>query len=247
MFARSISRAAFAIRPVQSAIRVVPTFRIAPCAVRTFASTASAREDAAKQLVNKLKEERTYELENTEKEPEFVKEFTTRGIWKIEDKTGEKEVTLKRTFGNESIKVLFSTDALTDSEPMEQEEGEEESSVPIPVSIIIEKTGSPDVGALEISATAQDASFFIEAVSHSSSASILNDQTAEGDWIRRGKYNGPVFHDLDENLQDTFHDWLRERGFDEQLAEFLPQYIELKEQKEYTSWLGNVEKFVKTA
>ncbi|KAJ3045246.1 Mitochondrial acidic protein mam33 [Rhizophlyctis rosea] len=250
MFARAVSHAVFAVRPLQVAARssFLTTSRMAPCAARAFTNTAALRDDASKDLLKKLKEERQYEVENTEKDPEFLKEFSSGGVWKIEDKAGEKEVALKRTFGNESITVLFSTDALTESDPLEQEEDEEdERSVPIPVSIIIEKKGNSDVGALEIAATAQDESFFIESVSFSNTASLLNDQTAEGDWTRRGKYGGPVFHDLDEGLQDTFHEYLRERGFDEQLAEFLPQYVELKEQKEYTAWLGNVEKFVKSA
>jgi complement component 1 Q subcomponent-binding protein len=54
-----------------------------------------------------------------------------------------------------------------------------------------------------------------------------------------------VFADLDEGLQDEFHSYLQARGFDKELAAFVPQYIEMKEQKEYCSWLKNVAAFVK--
>jgi complement component 1 Q subcomponent-binding protein len=113
------------------------------------------------------------------------------------------------------------------------------------LTVLVEKKiGNEDAGALEIAATLQEQSFFIESVSFSENAAIAVDQTAEGDWQRRGRYGGPVFQDLDEGLQDLFHDFLKERGFDASLADFIPTYIEHKEQTEYMEWLKRVGEWV---
>lgn len=35
------------------------------------------------------------------REPEWLEEFTSNGVWKVSDKVGADEVTLERQFGNE--------------------------------------------------------------------------------------------------------------------------------------------------
>jgi len=58
-------------------------------------------------------------------------------------------------------------------------------------------------------------------------------------------YSGPNFEDLEETIQDKFHDYLEERGINSDLASFIVEYHLDKEQREYTSWLEKVSKFVK--
>ncbi|KAJ3089357.1 Mitochondrial acidic protein mam33 [Quaeritorhiza haematococci] len=226
--------------------------------VRTFSASALQRSHGLvdSDLAHKLTEELKYEKENNAEAgnalPAWLEDFQKRGTFKVEDKPGEKEITFTRTFGNEKISLIFSTDALADMRDMEyenegEEEGEEEpKSFPVNVTIIVEKSAEAngDLGALEIQATCQDASFFIDNVSYSKSSSLMVDTSAEGDWQRRGKYGGPVFVDLDDGLQDLFHKYLEERGFDAALADVIPNYIEYKEQKEYMSWLQSVSNFV---
>lgn len=59
--------------------------------------------DAA--LSAKLAEELAYEQDSATamagREPEWLEEFTSNGIWKVCDKVGADEVTLERQFGNE--------------------------------------------------------------------------------------------------------------------------------------------------
>lgn len=122
------------------------------------------------------------------------------------------------------------------------EEGQDEQDTPIQVAIIIEKGQGP---ALEIDASAQGDAFYIDNVALVESSQLANDQTAQGDWIRRGNYGGPIFNDLDEGLVESFHKYIETRGFNQELAEFVSDYAVHKEQKEYTSWLEKVEKFIK--
>ncbi|KAJ3280561.1 Mitochondrial acidic protein mam33 [Borealophlyctis nickersoniae] len=243
MFGRSICRAVALARPLVAA-RVAPVTAFRATAVRSFALSVPrfAHAEVDRDLTQKLNEELTYEKEQSEEQPAFVKEFLSKSPFKIEEKPGSKEVTLVRSFGNEKISAIFSTDALAEPD-FEDYEGEEERSPAIPVTIIIEKK-SGNTGALEINATSQDDAFFIENVTFSPSASLLTDQNAEADFQRRTFYSGPVFEELDEGLQELFLRFLSERGFDENLSAFISQYTEAKEQKEYMSWLENVGKFV---
>jgi complement component 1 Q subcomponent-binding protein len=58
-------------------------------------------------------------------------------------------------------------------------------------------------------------------------------------------YTGPNFEDLEESVQDKFHDYLEERGINADLANYIIEAHLDKEQREYTSWLERVAHFVK--
>ncbi|KAJ3077298.1 Mitochondrial acidic protein mam33 [Podochytrium sp. JEL0797] len=197
-------------------------------------------------LAHKLESELKFEKESIESAtPSFIKAFNDMGVFKIEDKVGEKEVTLVRNFGNEKISVIFSTDAIADKSEFDEAESDQDEVFAVNATILIEKKSSAgDNGALELQATVQDNSFFIDSVRFNPNSSLMVDQSAEADWQRNGRYGGPVFQDLDEGLQDQFHEFLKERGFDEALSEFIPQYIDFKEQNEYTEWLKRVGEWV---
>ncbi|KAJ3167119.1 Mitochondrial acidic protein mam33 [Geranomyces variabilis] len=226
-------------------------------AMRAFSASAAPRMSAGTSdvelhstLLREIKHEKEQNVDGAV--PEFLADFKSANKeWSIRDEPRDKEVSLVREFGNEKITVLFNTDALDEADELEQEleEGEEEQdaerSLPVPVSIIIEKPSTPTAGALEISATIQDGGFFIESADFTASPVLAHDATAQGDWARRSKYSGPFFGNLDEGLQEQFHAYLAERGLGEELADFVPLYVEYKEQKEYQAWLENVAAFVK--
>ncbi|KAH8693944.1 regulatory protein SUAPRGA1 [Talaromyces proteolyticus] len=125
--------------------------------------------------------------------------------------------------------------------PSDREFDDVEPGFPARVNISIEKPGS---GALLIQTTAQDGIFEIHEVSHFAKADLAEAQTAEKDWLRQSLYSGPVYGNLDEDLQTLFDRYLDERGFDAELANIIPEYITVKEQKEYTRWLESVRKFI---
>lgn len=58
-------------------------------------------------------------------------------------------------------------------------------------------------------------------------------------------YFGPNFADLELDVQEKFYDYLAERKIDDDLAQFITQYADLKEQREYLAFLESAEKFVK--
>ena len=102
------------------------------------------------------------------------------------------------------------------------------------VNITIEKPGN---GALLFQTTASDGAFEIHEVSQFDKADLAEAETAEKDWHRQSLYSGPAYTNLDEDLQVLFERYLEERGFNAELANIIPDYITVKEQKEYTRWL----------
>lgn len=84
----------------------------------------------------------------------------------------------------------------------------------------------------------------IENVLFHKNAALATAHTAEADYERRGIYAGPPFGNLDQELQVLFERYLEERGINTALALFIPDYIDLKEQREYLGWLKNLLGFV---
>ncbi|KAK2362615.1 Mitochondrial glycoprotein family protein [Trifolium repens] len=57
-------------------------------------------------------------------------------------------------------------------------------------------------------------------------------------------YRGPLFSDLDINLQKAFKEYLVEKGIGESLTNFLLHYLHTREQKQYVNWLKTGEAFL---
>ncbi|RDW84918.1 hypothetical protein BP6252_02508 [Coleophoma cylindrospora] len=127
-------------------------------------------------------------------------------------------------------------DSLEDSE-----EGPEDTSFPARVNVIIEKPGN---GALAIETVAQDGMIVIDNVYYYKDAAHAHAKSVEKAHERQDLYVGPPFGNLDEDLQVLLEKYLDERGINTALAIFVPDYIDMKEQKEYLRWLENVKGFV---
>lgn len=113
-------------------------------------------------------------------------------------------------------------------------DGDGEADFPARVNITVEKAGS---GAILFQTFVQNGFFQIEDISYFSKPDLAHAQTAEKDWVRQSVYAGPPFGNLDEGLQNFLDRYLEERGINAELATMIPDYIQVKEQKEYVSWL----------
>lgn len=121
-------------------------------------------------------------------------------------------------------------------------DGGAEPSVTCRLNIVVEKAGQP--GALNIEAVAQDASIIVENMFYYEDAAIAHSSNAEAVHKGNDVYPGPGFGTLDEDLQLLMEQYLDERGINAALAVFVPDYMDVKEHKEYLAWLSNVKKFV---
>lgn len=72
---------------------------------------------------------------------------------------------------------------------------------------------------------------------------FLSDFSADDE--RDSAYFGPNFADLELDLQEKFYDYLAERKIDDELAQFITQFADLKEQREYLAFLERAESFTK--
>ncbi|KAF2144639.1 uncharacterized protein K452DRAFT_266620 [Aplosporella prunicola CBS 121167] len=132
-----------------------------------------------------------------------------------------------------------------DRPEFEDEYADDEPLTPsFPAHAVIRVTKDGQQGALCIEAVAQDSSFTISNVHYYADAENADPKTADKDYARRNLYPGPMFGNLDEDLQILLEEYLEERGVDTRMALFIPDYIDYKEQKEYLNWLKNVKGFV---
>lgn len=120
---------------------------------------------------------------------------------------------------------------------------DEESAAPINLSIIVEKPGKSS-GALNIDATAQDGNIIVENMFFYEDAKVAKIESPESAQTRADVYPGPPFGSLDEDLQVLMERFLEERGITQALAVFVPDYVDVKEQREYLRWLNNVKGFI---
>jgi len=209
------------------------------------------------------------EMKEAEGVPTSVNDYIENGPFEIHDVPGQEEVVLTRQFGDETIRISFSIADLNNLDPEadyrdraleDEEDGEgiknpeesaadeegaegedSEQSFPARVNVVVEKPGK---GALAIECIAQDGMIVIENTYYYANAAHAIAKTPEKMAERQDMYVGPPFSNLDEDLQVLLERYLEERGVNTALAIFVPDYIDMKEQREYLRWLSNVKDFV---
>ncbi|KAG4422610.1 hypothetical protein IFR04_004231 [Cadophora malorum] len=241
------------------------------CSTALFSTSPARRATAGEsdvELAAKLDSE--IQMENEMKEeggiPTSVKDYLENGPFEIIDTPGQEDVVLTRTFGDEKIRITFSIADLNALDPEadyqdpamsdeadegksaeeqgeEGAEGEEEQdpSFPARLNIVVEKANK---GALAVEAVVQDGMVVIDNVYYYTDAAHAHAKSADKVHERQDLYVGPPFGNLDEDLQVLLERYLDERGVNTALAIFVPDYIDMKEQKEYVRWLENVKGFV---
>lgn len=116
-----------------------------------------------------------------------------------------------------------------------------DAAAPCRLNITVEKSGK---GALNIEATAQDGNILVENLYYYADAALAHGKTAEVVHAAQDAYPGPPFGSLDEDLQILVERYLEERGITQALAVFVPDYMDMKEQREYLAWLNNLKTFI---
>ncbi|KAI1413482.1 mitochondrial glycoprotein [Hypoxylon sp. FL1857] len=226
------------------------------------------------ELSLKLETELQFEGEMKENEqlPASVKDFLENSPFELKDTPGKEDVILTRKFANETITVTFSISDLANYEPddvynedaalgdeeieaaegqrssqaeseerLEDEIDENEAPVPCRLNIVVEKPGK---GALNVEALAQDGHIIVENFYYFKDPKLAHGETAETAHAAQDVYPGPPFGSLDEDLQVIMERYLEERGITQALAVFVPDYMDIKEQREYQAWLKDVKDFV---
>lgn len=106
--------------------------------------------------------------------------------------------------------------------------------------MLVQRSGK---GALKFDLVAVDGDIIINQLTHVAESASKN----AAEILRKPSetaYAGPPFQQLDEEVQGIIESYLDARGINSALAQFLPEYIDVKEQKEYLGWLNRVKEFV---
>ena len=120
----------------------------------------------------------------------------------------------------------------------EQDDYDTQQAFPANVNLLIQRAGK---GALKVNLVTDNGRFTIHGVTH------LSDEVSQASPSTPAPtnlYTGPPFQQLDEEVQGLLEQYLDVRGINTALALFIPDYIDVKEQKEYLGWLGRVKSFV---
>ncbi|KEY67883.1 hypothetical protein S7711_02094 [Stachybotrys chartarum IBT 7711] len=125
----------------------------------------------------------------------------------------------------------------------ELDDADEQSSAPISLNVMIEKPGKT-AGALHIDMTAHEGNIWVDNLFFYEDAKLAKVETPDAQQKRLDVYPGPPFGTLDDDLQVLIERFLEERGVTTALAVFVPDYVDVKEQREYVRWLNNVKTFV---
>lgn len=255
--------------PFASALRTARQ----PAAFSTSALRRAEAGEAERELVAKLESEIEFEsqVKESEEEPASIKDFLENGPFELKDTPGQEKVVLTRTYGNEKITVSFSIADLAafdqeqhmyEEDPALADEGEEaeskqqqaleeggeedfepsqETAITCNLTVVVEK---PNNGALEIEAVAHNGQIAVSNVFYHKEAAQAYAESAEIEHKAQDVYPGPSFGTLDEQLQMQLEHYLEERGINSALAVFVPDYMDVKEQREYLTWLKNIKGFV---
>ena len=157
---------------------------------------------------------------------------------------GEGTLCLTKEFGLEKISVTV--DACNPQEPEiidDEEEYRRDGDEPTP--------SSPPGFEAMIEVRKGDSIFAIKAMLldflHISGMSMerAQDDSEEAMAMTMENYDGPNFEELDQNFQEAIFSYLDERGINDEFADTVRQFCDVKEQGEYVRFLEKLNNFVK--
>ncbi|KAF8059682.1 ATG11 [Scenedesmus sp. PABB004] len=159
---------------------------------------------------------------------------------------GDTAVSLTRDFGGETVSVDCSVNMqeglalpLGDDDDDDFGEGEGDEA-----ALDGGDADAADV-AFNVTVTRGDAALVFECISDGTYVDIRHvSLEPAGGLESETAFTGPVFGELDDELQAAFRQYLQERGVTEDLGEYLRHLMYDKEQQEYVAWLRGVAAFV---
>ncbi|KAL4459170.1 hypothetical protein ABPG75_014035 [Micractinium tetrahymenae] len=209
-----------------AAARSVQQSVSAAAAARGFRSSAAGSSSLAEALRNEV----NYEKENYEQPPEVC--AGPPAGFTLTESRGDTLMTLTKKHGAETVTV----DVMVNDQPEEELVQDEESGAV-----------DADVGVVFTAAVTKGGrSLVFECKSDGQYLEVLHAslEPAEGE-VEDSAYTGPVYEELDEELQAQFEEYLAERGITQELGAYLLPLVHDKEQREYMGWLEGVETFVR--
>ncbi|KAI9907302.1 hypothetical protein PsorP6_016391 [Peronosclerospora sorghi] len=195
-------------------------------------------------LKREIREEKANSLEPSELEDLQGK---VEKVFKLKETSGCMDVVLQGSVGDDSIKIKFNVQNTVDLEEDEDyDEEEEEGDVEVEQDDDEDEDELPGVRfTADVIRANKGLQFDCLAGSNLTVERVryLHDFAKEAE--DESLYFGPNFIDLELDVQEQFYNYLAERKIDDELAQFISQFADLKEQREYLAFLECAEDFVK--
>ncbi|KAI3987855.1 hypothetical protein MKX01_020969 [Papaver californicum] len=161
------------------------------------------------------------------------KESVTRfNSFSVEDRTGEQWIRLRRKYGEEDIEIEATM--FDGSVPAPKiGDDDEYGSTQLHISLIVDISKGENDSVFEFICSAWPDCLEIDKVF----------------MLRRNgmpakPYIGPDFKDFDVELKSSLQEFLEARGVNEELADFLHEYMMNKDKTEFIRWMGNIRSFI---
>lgn len=200
-----------------------------------------AATEAKATITEELAKEIEFEEGNAEVDTEYedAKKLTLQHF-KLHEKPGNGVVRLTRKHNDEQIEVKFDVQDSTEEELDQDEdygqatEGGEDNVIGDDVGVNFEVTIKKGSKKIVVSAVGGE-----QLAVHG--IRIMSTTATEDE--EQEVYSGPPFDELQEEVQESFLDWLEERKVDGDLAFFVLAHSRTKEQIEYVHWLHELQDF----
>ncbi|GLE02547.1 hypothetical protein PINS_up011385 [Pythium insidiosum] len=167
-------------------------------------------------------------------------------VFSITETPGNMEVVLEGQAKGDNIRVKFDAQDIVEIDEDYVEEDEEEGDSAYEDDEEEEEDELPGIRFVaEISRENAGLQFECVASSNVTVERVRFLQDVSKDAKDESLYFGPNFVELELDLQESLYDYLAARHIDDDLAQFITQFAELKEQREYLSFLESAAKFVK--
>ncbi|KAL4296972.1 hypothetical protein GQ457_12G032480 [Hibiscus cannabinus] len=202
-------------------------YRFYPNTLRFSTAVASKKPSSDESVIRVLE----YKIQCAEEDGSDQVEGTPSGFpFEIEDIPGIQTVTLKRDYNGELVKVDVDMPEHGDEQEEDDDNNgddyEDQNKTSIPLVVTVAKK---DGSNLEFNCTASPDHIEIDSL-------YFRSTDAEEDELA---YEGPDFHDLDDNLKEAFNKYLEVRGIEPSATNFLHEYMINKNNREYLNWLKN--------
>ncbi|TMW60117.1 hypothetical protein Poli38472_000159 [Pythium oligandrum] len=170
-------------------------------------------------------------------------------VFAIKETPGDMEVTLEGEVKGDSIRIRFDAQDSVELEEDYEDDEEEEEEEPENYDEEEDEEADDELPGIrfmaEITRENQGLQFECVASSNLTIERVRYLTNFAEDVDKDNLYFGPSFIDLELDLQESFYKYLAERNVDDELSQFIAQYADLKEQREYLSFLEHAAKFVK--
>lgn len=216
---------------------------------RSFSSNnkeANADGNLSQILAEELLQEKDRVADEVDEDYDDVKKYIS-SIFEITERVGYGEVKLFRKYKDEEITITF--DCQDESDPNEDRDESDDINNAEGQQHSVNEEDADQIGHkfgynFQVSIEKKSGSAVFYCVANHLQPTIVNVMFLAKDIADTESYGGPRFEDLDPAVQGGFHQYLAERGIDEDLSFFILSHARVKEEAEYMNWLEKLNEFV---